>query len=163
MKFPAHLVLAFVALVFVCLFSLGTPAPSQPATQNIDRPEFVIQSGHSSGVNCLVFDRDGRWLASGGADNSIRIWDLKSGLELRALLGHQSWVRSLAVSNNSELLASGSNDRTIKLWNVSSGRETVALKGHEGAVEAVLFSPDDRWIASGSSDTTTRIWDPASG
>jgi WD40 repeat protein len=154
---------ALTVLVFACLCSASSRAPSRSSAQTITRPELVIQTGHSSRINCAVFAPDSRWLASGGADNSIRLWDVDSGLELRTLMGHQNWVRSLAVNSNGDLLASGSNDRTIKLWSVSSGRETLTLTGHQGAVDAVLFSPDGRWIISGSSDNTVRVWDANSG
>jgi WD40 repeat protein len=110
-----------------------------------------------------VFGPDHRWLASGGADNTIRLWDVDSGHELRALIGHKNWIKSLAVSRNGELLASGSNDRTVRVWNVSSGRELLSLAGHEGPVEVVSFSPDDRWIISGSTDSTIKVWDTVSG
>jgi len=153
--------LAVLAVAY--LFSSSAGTPSQSSNRNVAKPELVIQTGHSSGVNCVVFGPDQRWLASGGADKSIRVWDLESGLELRALTGHQSWVRSLAVSHNGELLASGSNDHTVKVWNVSSGRLIVTLQGHSGVVEAVLFSSDGQRIISGGSDNTIRVWDAAAG
>lgn len=160
---PARNRLALAALVFACLCLASFRSPSQSSAQTIARPELVMQTGHSSRINCAVFAPDGRWLASGSADNSIRLWEVDSGLELRALFGHQNWIRALAVSSNGELLASGSNDRTVKVWNVSSGRETLSLAGHEGVVEAVLFSPDGRSIISGSSDNTIKVWDAATG
>jgi len=152
---------ATLILAVVFSWSQGVPAPR--VDQSVAKPELVIQSGHSSRVNCAVFGPDHRWLATGGADNSIRLWDVDSGLELRALTGHQNWIRSLAVNGNGDLLVSGSNDRTVKVWNVSSGRETLTLTGNEGVVEAVLLSPDGRRIISGSADRTIRVWDATSG
>src|SRR5215475_6150738 len=100
---------ATLILAVVFSWSQGVPAPR--VDQSVAKPELVIQSGHSSRVNCAVFGPDHRWLATGGADNSIRLWDVDSGLELRALTGHQNWIRSLAVNGNGDLLVSGSNDR----------------------------------------------------
>lgn len=126
-------------------------------------PELVVQTGHSSRVNCAVFAPNGGWLATGAADNSIRLWDTESGHELRALAGHSNWIRSLAVSRGGEQLASGSNDRTIKIWNVSSGRELLSLSGHTAPIESLLFMPDDKLIVSASADQTIKVWDAGSG
>ena len=151
--------LAAMAIAVCCVFS--TESTSQRAATI--PPELVIQTGHSSRINCGVFGPDGRWFASGGADNSIRLWDTESGLELRALHGHSNWIRSLAVSRSGKQLASGSNDRTIKVWNISAGRELLTLSGHTGPIESVVFTSDDKWIVSGSTDRTIKIWDAASG
>ncbi len=154
---------SLAAVTIALLFYGATQSPSQSFTPDSAPPQLVIQTGHSSRINCAVFGPDHRWLASGGADNTIRLWDVDSGHELRALIGHKNWIKSLAVSRNGELLASGSNDRTVKVWNVSSGRELLSLAGHEGPVEVVSFSPDDRWIISGSTDSTIKVWDAVSG
>ena len=156
-------VFRLVLLVAACLFSQFSYKSSGASDQITAKPELVIQTGHSSRVNCVAFGPDSHWLASGSADNSIRLWDVESGLELRALIGHQNWIRSLAVSKNGKRLASGSNDRTVKVWNVASGRLELDLAGHEGAVEAVLFSPDGRLIVSGGADNSVKVWDATSG
>jgi len=153
------LAIMFAASVFSNSWRVNSQSSNQPAA----KPELVIQTGHSSRVNCAVFGPDHHWLASGSADNSIRLWDVDSGLELRALAGHQNWINALAVSDDGELLASGSNDRTVKVWNVSSGQAILTLNGHDGVVDSVLFSPDRRWIASGSADNTIKVWDAGSG
>jgi WD40 repeat protein len=156
----SHL-LATIALVLCCY--LPTHSPSQAAGPATSPPELVVQTGHSSRVNCAVFAPDNRWLATGSADNTIRLWDRASGRELRALLGHKNWIKSLAVNHRGQTLASGSNDQTVKLWDVSSGREMFTLAGHINSVDVLVFSPDDRWLVSGSSDKTIRVWDAASG
>lgn len=154
----------FLVSLAIALLWLGPiHSSSQSSASKSAPPELVIQTGHSSRVNCAVFAPNQSWLASGSADKSIRLWDVNSGLELRALQGHKNWITALAVSRNGELLASGSNDRTVRVWSVSSGRELLALTGHQAVVDAVLFSPDDRWVISGSADNTVRIWDAASG
>jgi WD40 repeat protein/uncharacterized caspase-like protein len=126
-------------------------------------PELVLQTGHGSRINCAVFSPDHRWLASGSADNTIKLWDVESGRELRTLNGHKNWIKTLAVSRNGEMLASGSNDHTVKLWDVSSGREVKTLRGHQSPVEVVVFSPDGHWVISGSTDKSIKVWDAASG
>jgi len=154
---------SFTVIVIALFFHALTQSPSQSAAPDNTPPELVIQTGHSSRVNCAVFGPDARWLATGSADNAIRLWDVETGRELRALSGHKNWIKSLALSHNGELLASGSNDRTVKLWNVSSGREVLTLNGHQSSVEVVFFSPDDRWLVSGSTDRAIKVWNTSSG
>src|SRR3989442_3747646 len=79
----------FLSISFLSLATLagrGTSATLNDSTTT--RPELVLQTGHSKGVNCAVFGPDGRWLASGGSDNAIKVWQVASGREIRALTGH---------------------------------------------------------------------------
>jgi WD40 repeat protein len=104
--------------IFVCV---PTTRSSSKAPAPVIKPELVLQTGHTLKVNCVVFGPDGRWLASGGADNSIKIWDVSSARELRPLAGHTGWVKALAVSRDGKWLASGSNDRSVRVWDVVFG------------------------------------------
>src|SRR5437016_6203222 len=55
-----------------------TPASATPATPG-DKPELILQTGHTKSANAVAFSPDNRWLASGGKDNVIKIWDLATG------------------------------------------------------------------------------------
>jgi hypothetical protein len=76
-------------------------------------------SGHTDEVNSVAFSPDGRLLASGSADYTIKLWDVASGSLVRTLTGHTDYVLSVAFSPDGRLLASGSDDKTIKLWDIS--------------------------------------------
>src|SRR2546429_191739 len=78
--------------------------------------------GHSNMVRSLAYAPDGKTLASGSHDNTIKLWEVATGTERRQL-NHKGAVRSLAVSHDSKTLASGSNDTTVKLWDLGSGEE----------------------------------------
>ena len=73
---------------------------------------------HTDSVNSVAFSPDGKTLASGSDDGTIRLWDVKSGRSLRELTGHSDYVMSVAFSPDSKTLASGSEDNTIRLWDV---------------------------------------------
>ncbi len=130
--------------------------PTQPNT-------FCTLEGHFGVVFSVAFSPDGRLLASGSDDETIKLWEVATGREVRTLEGHFGVVFSVAFSPDGRLLASGSWDATIKLWEVATGREVRTLTGHTSYVWSVAFSPDGRLLASGSDDKTIKLWEVATG
>src|SRR6267142_1723959 len=94
------------------------------------KPELVVQTGHSDLISFVAFSSDGQVLASSSYDKTIKLWEVATGREIRTLEGHSAPVKTIAVSNDGKMLASGSYDRTIKLWDTSRGQELRTLKGH---------------------------------
>ncbi|KZP22853.1 WD40 repeat-like protein, partial [Athelia psychrophila] len=124
-----------------------------------------VFEGHSGSVNSVAFSPDGQCIASGSSDNTIRIWDAKTGsLLAEPFEGHTDYVFSVAFSPDSQRVASGSRDKTIRVWDAQTGALIAGpFKGHTGYVHSVAFSPDSQRIASGSEDKTVRIWDAKTG
>ena len=145
-----------LVFLILCLVWLGS-------SQAQEIPFKKTLSGHSYGVNSVSFSPDGKYLASGSSDKTIKLWDVASGICLKTLSGHSGVVYSVSFSPDGKYLASGSADKTIKLWDVASGRNLQTLRRHSGSVESVSFSPDGKYLASGSYDNTIKLWDVASG
>jgi len=75
--------------------------------------------GHSSIVLSVSFSPDGKTLATGSEDKTVKLWDVASGREVQTLQGHSNWVLSVSFSPDGKTLATGSGDNTVKLWNLN--------------------------------------------
>lgn len=93
-------------------------------------------------------------LVSGSLDNTIKTWDIETGLATKTLFGHIEGVWS--VVGDSLRLASGSHDKTIKVWQREESGPPLSLVGHEGPVTCLQLSDDK--IVSGSDDHSIKIW-----
>jgi WD40 repeat protein len=112
---------------------------------------------HNQPVTDLAFSPDGKRVASASKDQTIKLWDLDRGQELRTITGFTEEAAQLLFSADGSLLAANSAS-TIKVWEVASGREELTLNGHAARVNHVAFSPDGRRLASASDDGSVKLW-----
>lgn len=114
-------------------------------------------------VTSAAWSRDGKWIASGHSDGTVRIRDPHNGFVARSIAAHQGDVLQIAFHPQGELLVSSGKDGEAHLWNRSTGKEVHALSGHSGPVPAAVFSPDGKTLVTGGADNTVRVWDVTSG
>ena len=119
--------------------------------------------GHKQQVFSVAYSPDGKTLASGSNDKTIKLWDVKTGKERATFEGHTEGVQSVAYSPDGKTLASGGEDKTIKLWDIKTGKERATLEGHRAWVKSVVYSPDGKTLASGSDDRKIKLWDAKTG
>jgi hypothetical protein len=101
-------------------------------------------------------------LASASWDKTVKLWDARTGAELRTLRGHMDGVTSVAFAAHGQVLASGSWDG-VKLWDARTGAELRTLRGHTIGVTSVAFTADGQVLASASGDETVKLWDAPTG
>ncbi len=121
-----------------------------------------MQTGHSEKIEAIAYSPDGRFIATGSSDRTIKIWEAATGRELRALNSSNTGIKALAYSPDGRVLASSGNDGKLRLWDTASGQERAVINGHSSSVLALAFSSDGRWLASGGTDDqTVKIWEVA--
>lgn len=111
-------------------------------------------------VLCAALHPDGAHVAVGDVDETIRIWDWRSGNQKMALRA-PSVIANLAYSPDGQTLVSVGDEKAICIWHATTGALQRVMTGHAGKVEAVAFHPDSRRFATGGEDGEIRLWDIA--
>ena len=122
-------------------------------------PKVASFSGHLGDVYHVTFSGDGSRLASGGGDQTARIWNLASGRQICVCSGHTHDVNWVDFSPDGTLLATASEDCSIKVWDAATGKERFTLKGHKSEVVCVLFGSKGKLLVSGDRDGLLKLWD----
>jgi WD40 repeat protein len=131
-------------------------------------PELVAVLGDSrmklwGEVYAVAFHPDGRFLASAGYDQKVRLWNLETGDQIRALPGQDAFF-CLAYSPDGRRLAAGGWHGMLHIWDSKTGRLEHDLTGVQKAfVLALAFDPDGKRLATAGDDQIVRVWSAVSG
>jgi WD40 repeat protein len=134
------------------------------------RPKDSMTAHSNYPVTCVAASPDGKAVATGAADGTVKLWDATNLKPTASLAGaHPGGVRAVAFSPDGKLLASGGTDKTAKLWDVTGGKPALRRKldGHDGPVNAVAFDPAGKRLAAGTGvprkTGVVQVWEAATG
>jgi WD40 repeat protein len=114
--------------------------------------------GHADGVLALAFSPCGKFLATSGEDNVIKLWSVPDGIEIQTIQAHEGDVRAVAFDQDGDVFASGSWDKSVKIWQTSDCSTLGSAVKHSAPVNCLAFSPNGKVLYSGSDDATINIF-----
>ncbi|MCI0457434.1 MAG: sigma-70 family RNA polymerase sigma factor [Gemmataceae bacterium] len=142
---------------------LWNPATGEEV-RTLDASRGFRNPAAPTGVIAFVaFSADGKTVALGRSDRTVRFWDAATGSEQQRFEGLVGEATNVALSPDSRYVALGNVIGRLHLWDRTLGREVSPGEGHQYPVRALAYSPDGRLLASGGADRTVRLWDTRTG
>ncbi len=171
-------IIIFGAALLIGLSSCSRKRPATPASPPVKKPNPVnggatgksatrevrllhTLQGHRGSIWSVAWSPNGKQIATGSWDHSIKYWNADTGKLLHSMRGHKNRVHKIAWSPDGKHLASCGWDGEIKIWDGTWPKHT--LSGHSSVAFCIAWSPDGKRLASGSPDKSVRIWDTENG
>lgn len=127
------------------------------AERNTEAPLQTLDA-HQNAAQTVSYSAEAGLFASGGADNTLRLWNVDTLDTVRTFTKMSDFVTATAFSNDGSRIAVGTLDGDIRLWRSTRGRSVGRLRGHRARVTRIAWAPDGKTLASASVDGTVRIW-----
>src|SRR5713101_1684610 len=128
--------------------STGQPPPKEPLPADARKPDRILRAGHKGSVQALSFSPDRKWLASGGDDKTIIVWNLSSGREEFRLAGHKDTITSLLFNSEGTRLASEDISGVVRMWNLQTRKMlfTIHPKRLHRYGQSLTYSADGKQL-----------------
>ncbi|MBF0266068.1 MAG: caspase family protein [Gammaproteobacteria bacterium] len=121
--------------------------------------EPYIPLGHTDTIFASKFSSDGRLAFSLALDQTLRVWEVATGREIKRYRVNSDQVKDLAISPNGYWIATGGKDKTMKLWDSATGKKIQIFTGHKRQVNALTFSHNGEHLISAGNDKIIKVWD----
>ncbi len=129
----------------------------------VNKLETIVQKGHSAAIKAIAMSPDGKYLATGSRDRTAKLWDIKTGMEIRTFNGHELTVNSVQFSPNGKYLATSSPDKTIRVWNIMNGKQIFVSDPERDFMTDIAFSADSKYIIGGGYSDSATVYEILSG
>jgi WD40 repeat protein len=116
---------------------------------------FSEYSGH---INSVAFHPSGTFVAAGGTDSTVKVWDIRTNKLIQHYASHSQPINCVAFHPCGNYLLTASNDSTLKIFDLLEGKIFYTLHGHQGAALAVSFSKNGDYFASAGNDEQVMVW-----
>ena len=143
----------------------GSVAIFDAATGTLNKTIAAVEGGECFAVD---FTTDGKSIVTGGSDQTLRLWDIASGKEVRKFNGDDGQIKALGCAPDGERVASADTAGTLRIWDLKTGDTLHAITGHGDnlpagmdtpIIDALAWAPDGRVVVTEANDETARIWD----
>ncbi|CAI5441431.1 unnamed protein product [Caenorhabditis angaria] len=116
------------------------------------------QTAHFGVIHALAISHDQKYIASGGFDNVVKIWNFETLEHIKDLSGHRGTIYSLCFQLKTNNLFSSSQDRSVKMWDIDQLGLVDTMYGHQDAVQQISILSKQRVATAGGRDRTARVW-----
>ena len=146
-----------IGLLGLVIFLLGCAGSGLKYDQTTGRVTLIrtAQLGHSDSINSVAFSPNGRFALSGSGDGTVKLWEVRTGREIRTFIVHSTYVNAIAFAPDGNYALVGGSDN-LTLWEISTGHKIRSFESKFfKQTHSVAFSPDGRYALSGSHG---KIW-----
>lgn len=144
----------FVTLLILSVFKLNAQDTAVNFSQNL--------TGHTAAVETVTYSKDGKYLATGSWDNTVRLYTIDTNgypKFLRTIPGHFAAVTAIAFNFQNTLIATGSKDFTVRVYDLVKGNLVYAARDNKETISSLSFDPEGKFLFSSSYDGTIRAYD----
>lgn len=133
--------------------------PLIPSLQSEPARLYRQFQAHDDRVTAIAVLPERGWIVSASDDNTVGVWDMRSGAKVHSLEGHESKVKAIATTRDEKYAVSGSYDHTLILWDMDQGKRLDRLEGHTTLAPTVALDANAQHIVSMDADGSIMLWD----
>ena len=149
----------FIRILLIITSILGAQIPIRAQDG-----QLIIRQGHMDAINVVKYTPDGKYVVSASADNSIKLWDVNTGIDVKNFSGHPAAVNALAITKDGQKIISADAAGNVFIWSTEgSSTPMLQIQAHEGAINTINLFDDDQSFLSAGLDQTIKRWDIHSG